>query len=138
MKKRIYIDTNIMLDLLGEREDFYIDAAKLASLADQKKVALVSSPISYATVNYFLSKFENSQVAKEKLRQFKLFSEICVIDESIVEKSLNSNFSDFEDALHHFNAIDSKCEIIITRNPKDFKNSILPIMSPNEFISSIK
>jgi len=51
---------------------------------------------------------------------------------------LNSNFSDFEDALHHFNAIDSKCEIIITRNPKDFKNSLLPIMTPNEFIKSIK
>src|SRR5690606_24553433 len=127
-----------MLDLLGEREDFYVDAARLASLADQKKIVIVSSPISYATVNYFLTKFENSNIAKEKLRKFKLFSEICKIDESIVEKSLNSNFSDFEDALHHFNAIDSKCEIIITRNPKDFKNSLLPIMSPNEFISSIK
>src|SRR5690606_39697032 len=98
MKKRIYIDTNIMLDLLGEREDFYLDAAKLASLADQKKVVLIASPISYATVNYFLSKFENPSTAREKLRKFKLFSEICTIDESIVEKSLNSNFSDFEDA----------------------------------------
>ena len=127
-----------MLDLLGEREDFYDDAAKLASLADQKQITLVSSPISYATVNYFLSKFENANVAKEKLRKFKLFSEICKIDELIVEKSLNSNFADFEDALHHFNALESKCEIIITRNPKDFKNSLLPILSPKEFISSIK
>jgi sialic acid synthase SpsE len=127
-----------MLDLLGEREDFYTDAAKLASLADQKKIVLVSSPISYATVNYFLSKFENSDIARAKLRKFKLVSEICKIDESIVEKSLNSNFSDFEDALHHFNAIDSKCEVIVTRNPKDFKNSVLPIMNPREFMSSIK
>lgn len=137
MRKKIYIDTNVMLDLLGEREEFYLDAAKIASLADQKKIMLISSPISYATVNYFLSKFENSNVAREKLRKFKLVSEVCTIDESIVEKSLNSNFSDFEDALHYFNAIESKCEIIITRNPKDFKNASLPIMSPKEFISSL-
>lgn len=137
MKKRIYIDTNIMLDLLGEREDFYLDAAKLASLADLKKITMVASPLSYATVNYFLSKFENSRIAKEKLRNFKFFSEICSINESIVEKSLNSNFSDFEDALHHFSAIDSTCDVIITRNPSDFKNSMLPIMSPKEFLKSI-
>ena len=137
MRKKIYIDTNVMLDLLGEREEFYLDAAKIASLADQKKIMLISSPISYATVNYFLSKFENSNVAREKLRKFKLVSEVCTIDESIVEKSLNSNFSDFEDALHYFNAIESKCEIIITRNPKDFKSASLPIMSPKEFISSL-
>ncbi len=137
MRKKIYIDTNVMLDLLGEREEFYLDAAKIASLADQKKIMLISSPISYATVNYFLSKFENSNVAREKLRKFKLVSEVCTIDESIVEKSLNSNFSDFEDALHYFNAIESKCEIIITRNPKDFKNASLPIMSPKEFISRL-
>lgn len=137
MRKKIYIDTNVMLDLLGEREEFYLDAAKIASLADQKKIMLISSPISYATVYYFLSKFENSNVAREKLRKFKLVSEVCTIDESIVEKSLNSNFSDFEDALHYFNAIESKCEIIITRNPKDFKNASLPIMSPKEFISSL-
>ena len=137
MKKKIYIDTNVMLDLLGEREEFYLDAAKLASLADQKKISLISSPISYATVNYFLSKYENSNVAREKLRKFKLFSSVCTIDENTVEKSLNSNFSDFEDALHYFNALESKCEAIITRNPKDFKNSTLPIMSPSEFISSL-
>lgn len=137
MRKKIYIDTHVMLDLLGEREEFYLDAAKLASLADQKKIMLISSPISYATVNYFLTKFENSNVAREKLRNFKLVSEVCTIDECIVEKSLNSNFSDFEDALHYFYAIESKCEVIITRNPKDYKNASLPIMSPKEFISSL-
>jgi len=137
MRKKIYIDTNVMLDLLGEREDYYHDAARLASLADKKKIILIASPISYATVNYFLSKYENSNVAREKLRKFKLVSEICTIDEGIVEKSLNSNFSDFEYALHYFNAIESKCELIITRNPKDFKHSDLPVMSPKEFLSGL-
>ena len=136
MRRRIYIDTNVMLDLLGEREPFYRSIAQLATLADQKKLTMVVSPISFATVNYFLSKFEDSSVAKEKLRKFKILCEICKLDESIVEKGLNSSFSDFEDGLQYFSAVDSKCEVIITRNAKDFKNSLIAVMTADEFLKT--
>ena len=137
MNKRVYLDTNVMLDLLGEREPFYNSIAQIATLADQKKLQIVVSPISFATVNYFLSKFEGISVAKDKLRKFKVLSEISIIDETIIEKGLNSNFEDFEDSLQYFCAVDSECEVIITRNAKDFKNSLLPVMSAEEFIKSI-
>ena len=138
MKQRIFIDTNIILDLLGERLPFYQAAAELATLADQKKIILVVSPISFATVNYLLSKFEGTSVAIEKLRKFKIISEICKLDESIIEKGLNSSFKDFEDALQYFSAVESNCDLIITRNEKDFKGSILPVMSASEFLKTIK
>lgn len=137
MSKKLFLDTNIMLDLLGEREPFYTPIAQLATLADQKKVKMIVSPISFATVNYFLAKSEGITNAKEKLRKFKILSEISKIDESIVEKALNSNFEDFEDSLQYFCALDSKSEIIITRNPKDFKHSLIPIMSAEEYLKSI-
>jgi predicted nucleic acid-binding protein len=137
MSKRVYLDTNVMLDLLGEREPFYNSIAQIATLADQKKLQIVVSPISFATVNYFLSKFDGISVAKDKLRKFKVLSEISIIDETIIEKGLNSNFEDFEDSLQYFCAVDSECEVIITRNAKDFKNSLLPVMSAEEFIKSI-
>ena len=137
MSKRVYLDTNVMLDLLGEREPFYNSIAQIATLADQKKLQIVVSPISFATVNYFLSKFEGISVAKDKLRKFKVLCEISIIDETIIEKGLNSNFEDFEDSLQYFCAVDSECEVIITRNAKDFKNSLLPVMSAEEFIKSI-
>lgn len=138
MSKRIFIDTNIMLDLLGERIPFYAAAAQIATLADQKKLVLVVSPLSFATVNYLLSKFESATVVIEKLRKFKIISEVCRFDESIVEKGLNSSFNDFEDALQYFSAVDSGCDVIVTRNGKDFKSSILPIMTANEFIKVFK
>ncbi|MES2629214.1 MAG: PIN domain-containing protein [Bacteroidota bacterium] len=138
MSRRVYIDTNIMLDLLGEREPFYLPAARLFSLADQQKLILVCSPLSFATVSYFLTKFENPAIAKDKLRRFKIIITVCRIDEAIVDKSLNSDFTDFEDALHYFTAVDSKCEVIITRNAKDFKNSALPVMSAEEFLESLE
>lgn len=132
--KRLFIDTNIMLDLLGERHPFYEAAAKLATLADKKKVVLVVSPLSFATVNYVLSKFEKAEAVKEKLRKFNIISEISKMDEETIEKALNSNFADFEDALQYFGAIESNCDILITRNAKDFKTSAIPVMSAEEYI----
>lgn len=137
MSSRIFIDTNIMLDFLGERVPFYNSIAKIATLAEKEVLTMVVSPISFATVNYFLAKFENSGIAKEKLRKFKIISEICALDEQTIEKGLNSSFNDFEDALQYFSATESDCEIIITRNVKDFKTSLLPVMTADEFLKSL-
>ena len=138
MKKRLFLDTNVILDLLGERDPFYDSIAKLASLADKEELILVVSPISFATLNYLISRFESAKVAQEKLRKFKIICEICKLDEHIIDKGLNSDFKYFEDALQYFSATDSNCDIIITRNGKDFKKSLLPVMSADEYLQSIK
>ena len=84
-----------------------------------------------------MSKYEKKEVAKEKLRKFKIISEISDLNEQIIEKGLNSNFSDFEDSLQYFSAISSDCSILITRNGKDFKNSSIPVMTAEEYLKSI-
>lgn len=137
MTKRLFIDTNIILDFLGERKPFYEPIAKIATLAEKQKLTMVVSPISFATVNYFLTKFENPKIAREKLRKFKIISEICSIDVHTVEKALNSSIKDFEDALQYFSATESDCKIIITRNGKDFKKSLIPVMTADEFLKSL-
>jgi predicted nucleic acid-binding protein len=137
MKSRLFIDTNIMLDLLGERDSFYCSSAKIATLADKGQISIVVSALSYATASYFLTKYENSEKAKDKLRKFRIISEICDLDEQIIEKGLNSNFSDIEDAFQYFSALKSECNLLITRNTKDFKESKIPVMTADEFLSSI-
>lgn len=137
MKTRLFLDTNIMLDLLGQRQPFYDSIAKIASLADKDEVHLTVSALSYATVNYFLSKYDTPAIAREKLRKFKIISTIIGVDEWIVEKGLSSNFTDFEDALQYFCALKGDCNILLTRNPKDFKLSELPIMTAEEYLASI-
>lgn len=135
---RIFLDTNIMLDLLGEREPYYLSSAKIATLADKRNIEIIVSALSYATVSYFLTKYEGIEKTKDKLRKFKVISGICELDEVIIEKGLNSNFSDFEDSLQYFSALRTECDILITRNGKDFKQAQIPIMTPDEFLSSLK
>jgi predicted nucleic acid-binding protein len=138
MITRLFIDTNVMMDLLGERVPHYDAIAKIATLADNGEVKMVVSAFSYPIVYDLLTKFESSDKVKEKLRKFKIISEMSDLDETIIEKGLASNFSDFEDALQFHCAIKADCEIIITRNAKDFKESAIPIMSGEEFLQSRK
>ena len=134
---RIFLDTNVILDLLAERIPFFDSIAKVATLADQKKLILVVSPLSFTTVEYVLKKFESSESVLSKLRKFKIICEVCEVNEETIEKGLNSNFKDFEDAVQYFTAIQSSCSIIITRNGKDFKSSTIPVMTAEEYLSSI-
>ena len=138
MTIKLFIDTNVMLDLLGERVTFYESIAKIATLADKGEITMAASALSYATVSYFLSKFETRETAKVKLRKFKIISEICSIDESVIEKGLNSSFKDFEDSLQYFSALKADCDILITRNGKGFQQSQIPVMTSEEYLMSIK
>lgn len=135
--KKIFLDTNVILDLLAERNPFYDSIAKIATLADQKKVSLIVSPLSFTTVDYVLNKFEPRESVLNKLRKFKIICEICEVNEETIEKGLNSSFKDFEDAVQYYTAVQSDCTVIITRNGKDFKNSTIPIMTGDEYLSSI-
>ena len=134
---RIFLDTNVILDLLGERVPFFFFFAKVATLADQKKLAIIVSPLSFTTIDYVLNKYESSESVLNKLRKFKIICEVCEVTEETIEKALNSNFKDFEDAVQYFTALQSNCSIIITRNGKDFKNATIPIMTAEEYLSSL-
>ena len=138
MNNRLFIDTNVMLDLLGERVPHYDSIARIATLADKGKVKMIVSALSYATVFYLLSKYEASNKVKEKLRKFKIISEISDLDNKVIEKGLSSNFIDFEDSLQYYCALKSECSILITRNGKDFKSSEIPVMTAEEYLLSIK
>ena len=135
--KKIFLDTNIILDFLGEREGFYEASAKIMTLADKKKIQVYTSPSSISNVFYVLTRYENSKIALEKIRKFKLLCSMSVMDDEVVEKAINSDFNDFEDAMQYFSALASNCNIIITRNEKDFKNAMIPVMNAESYLLSL-
>ena len=137
--KKVLIDTNIILDLFAKREPFYLEAAKLFSLADKMTISLFVSALSFANLNYILSKQKNSNEAKQLLRRLKLIVSIIDFNDKILSLSLNDNdFKDFEDALQYYSATTNSIDVIITRNLKDFQCSQLPVMTAQQFIKSIE
>lgn len=137
--KKIFIDTNIVIDLLSRREPFYEEAANLFSLADRKMIELSISSLTVANTSYTLLRQTNSTSAKEILRKLRLIINILALDDKIIGIALNDNsFDDFEDGLQYFTAIENSQDLIITRNLKDFKNSALPVMTARQFLEMQK
>ena len=63
---------------------------------------------------------------------------IAAVSEMDIDKALLSDFDDFEDAVQYYAAIHDRSDVFVTRNKKDFKNATLPVMTPSEFIASIR
>jgi len=136
--QKVFLDTNIIIDFLGERESFYEAIAKILTLADKKKIKVFTSPSSISNTYYLLSKYENAKSALEKIRKFKLLCSISLMDDEVVEKAIHSNFKDFEDAMQYFSALASNCDLIITRNERDFKNALIPVMNADSYLQTLR
>jgi len=135
---KLFIDTNVMIDILAQRHPFYSDAAKLVTLAEQQTVKLVASSISFVNTFYVLAKTSEKADLLKALTNFRILCDVSNVDEINIDKSLHSGFSDFEDAVQYYSAINYSCDIFITRNKKDFKKSEISLMTPSEFLISIK
>jgi predicted nucleic acid-binding protein len=136
--KNLFLDTNIVLDLLSNRMPFYTEAAKLFSLADKKKIKLSISALCLADAHYILTKQNPDLEVRNILRKFKVLVSVLPLDNKIADLALNSEFKDFEDAIQYYTAIEHDQDLIITRNQSDFKESKIPIMTAGEFIKSLR
>ena len=136
--KNLFLDTNIILDLLANRMPFYTESAKLFSLADKKKLKLTISSLCLADAHYILSRQNPKMEVRNVLRKFKVLVNVLPLDDKIIDLALNSEFHDFEDAIQYYTAIENDQDLIITRNQQDFKESKIPVMNALEFIKSIK
>lgn len=133
---KVFLDTNIVIDLLDKRESFYIDAVKLFTLAYQKKITLFVSPMTYATASYLLRK-HGKEGMRKLLNNFRQLSQITTADERVVDAALASSFDDYEDALQYYSALTRNVDVIVTRNKKDFTSVSIPVLSPAELLKQL-
>lgn len=133
--ENVFVDTNIVIDLLQKRDEFYKEAQELFTLADRKKVKLYISALTFANTYYILSRFYSTDEAKKMLSKFKVLVEVLPTTDKIIELALASDFKDFEDAIQFYTALESSLEAIITRNKKDFKNNLIPVFSAKEYLN---
>ena len=90
--KRLFIDTNIVIDLLAKREPFYIDAAKIFSQGDEGKLRIQVSGLTIANTNYILTKMTNADESREILSRFKTLIEVIGLSEKIISLALAFTF----------------------------------------------
>lgn len=134
--RKIFLDTNVVIDLLDKRDPFYHAAVSIFTLAYKRKIILYVSPMTYATASYLLRKHGRDEM-RQLLRNFRQLSKVTIADDKVVDDALASKFTDYEDALQYYSALTKSVEAIITRNTKDFTYSTIPVLTPDEFLSQI-
>ncbi len=131
----LFIDTDIIIDLLSDRKDFSLHAAKIFSLGVDKKVRLFTSSNSIATTYYILSQRMKISNADKLIYNIIKHLDIIPVSKLILEKAFTSKFTDIEDAIQYFSAMEKgDIEYIITRNIADYKLSSIPVYSSNEIL----
>jgi predicted nucleic acid-binding protein len=134
-----FIDTNVIIDFIADRKPFSKAAAKLFDYSEKGKVQLFISSLSYSNIYYVVKKATTHKEMITILRELESMTETVDVTKSIIQSSLSSDFKDFEDAIQYYTAISNKkISAIITRDTKDYKNSNLAVLSPEEAVSLVE
>ncbi len=135
--EKIFVDCDIVMDFILMREPYYKSSADIFLLFQNKELKGFISSLSFAHINYFLAKTLPKASAIEALKKLRKIVNASTVDSSVIDLALDSQFSDFEDAIQYYSALSIKADKIITRNIKDFKSSGIPIFNPIDFLKSI-
>jgi predicted nucleic acid-binding protein len=135
--EKVLIDTDVILDFFFDRQPFSEFAAKIFSLSELKEIQGFVTPVIYSNVYYLLRQTAKHEKVIEKLNQLMTITDILIMDKEVVVRALNSKFYDFEDALQNYSAVNAgNIDSILTRNLKDFKNSELGVMTPENYLKA--
>ena len=136
--KKIFVDTNIIVDLIADRRPFSKFAIEIFSKAEDKKLKLYTSSHSIATTHYLLKKYIEEKELRNVLYNLLDYIQVIPVNLDVIKKGLKSKHKDFEDAIQMLCAYSiEKMDCIVTRNSKDFRDCEIPVLSPDEFVIKI-
>ncbi|MCB9033031.1 MAG: PIN domain-containing protein [Chitinophagales bacterium] len=133
---RLFIDSDVIIDFFTNRTPFADSASQLLELNHKGEITLYLSALSINNIYYILRKFLGHKKSIEVIESLIDITEIIGTTKKEIMEALKNNFSDFEDAIQYTSALKiEKLDAIITRNTKDYKQSSIPVMTPNEFLN---
>ena len=134
---KVLFDTNVVLDVLLAREPHAVVAAKLLALVDKGKFEGVICATTVTTIHYLASKAVGPDPAKRCLRELLALFDVAGVDRDVLDSALGLDFQDFEDAVLHEAARAAGAAAIVTRNGKDFGNTVIPVFEPHELLAAV-
>ena len=129
---KIIFDTNIILDVLLNRDPFVELSAKIVSSVENKNIEGYLCATTITTLDYLISKQTNRNTAKAEIQKLLNIFEISEVNSKVLDMSLKSGFKDFEDGVQYYSGECCGVNGLVTRNTKDYKQAKLPIYTPEE------
>jgi len=137
MNRRVFVDVNVLMDVLAQRQPHYAASAKAWVAVDRHDVSGWVSADSFSTLYYLLRKLSSHAEACQCLQKVGKIFEIVPVDADLIENALHSPLGDFEDAVQHECALRAMATVIITRDARHFRHASIPVMTPEDFVAEI-
>ena len=135
---KVLFDTNVLLDVLLEREPYIDVASKLVALVDNGRIEGFACATTVTTLYYIGAKDLGRKVAHEKVRTLLGIFDVAPVDREVLRRALDDEgLSDFEDAVIHEAAHSVGASAIVTRDGKDFAKATIPVFEPYELLAAI-
>ena len=132
---KLFLDTNIVIDVIANREPFVKDSRIILNLCETGKADGIISALTLCTISYVLRKFATPGMMRTKLRDLRNILTPIDLSVSLLDKAIASSIIDFEDAVQFYTAAYSDADVIITRNIKHFPQDNIPVLTPTEFLA---
>ena len=132
----VFVDTNVLLDVLARREPYYDDSAQVWTLAETGQVSAFASTLSLPNLFYLLRRTKGPKTARKAMSILRDIFNLVPLDAQIIGQAIDSDMADFEDAIQFFSAGRASAAVLITRNAKDFPGADLAIQTPSEFLAA--
>lgn len=133
---KVFLDTNVLLDVLTRRKPFFDASAQIWSLAEADRIRGLVSAISYPNVYYIVRKLSGLKAADTVIHSMRAIFTVVACDERVIHQALDSEFTDFQDAIQYHSALAARAAYLVTRNPHHFPTTDLPVLSPTEFLAA--
>lgn len=134
---RVLLDTDVVLDLVGDRQPFVVEASVLLLAHEQGQIEAFVSAITPVNVFYILRKQRGAVGARQAVDTVLTTFSICSIDQSMLTAAHALPMSDFEDALQVAVAQAAALDAVITRNTDDYTHAPILVLSPAEALKRI-
>jgi predicted nucleic acid-binding protein len=135
---KVFVDTNVILDALVKREPFYLDAAKAWTLFADRLLEGCLSAISINNLYYIMKKLRDRATAESFVDQVLEDFTIVALTKEILKQARTIHKKDFEDLIQYFSAIHAGCDLLVTRNKKDFPTLGIRTISPTELLIKVR
>jgi len=134
---RVLLDTNVVLDFLLDRAPFAEAAAALWQANEDGRLAAYVSVITPINVFYIARKLKGAPAARQLVESLLAACRVCELDRDMLLSALSLPLKDFEDAAQVVSAEGESLDALVTRDPNDYKNIRLPVLSPSDCLKRL-
>ena len=133
----ILVDTNVILDVLLEREPYADNSALIMALVERKQSIGYLCATTLTTIHYLACKTIGNITGRQAMQTLLQIYRIAPVDHKVLQMALNTGFKDYEDSVLYTAGVNAGASAIITRNVKDFTGSELPVYTPEEYLVNV-